>query len=94
MSFVGHVFDMIARMKANARDKRRPFDREVDANGPAIRPEYLRKASEEELAHWRERALEDQRRQQRITWFIMLALVALFAVLVLVPWSGIGHSPR
>ena len=49
MSFAGHVFDMIARMKANARRKRRPFDREVEASGPAIRPEYLRKASEEGL---------------------------------------------
>jgi hypothetical protein len=83
MSFAGHVFDMISRMKANARDKRRPFDREVEASGPAIRPEYLRKASEEELAYWRERALADQRRQRRIAMIILSALAAILLVFYL-----------
>lgn len=43
---------MILSLKANARPKRRPFDREVLPSGPAIRPEYLRDASEEGLALW------------------------------------------
>ena len=85
MSFAGHVFDMIARMKANARDKRRHFDRVVEAKGPAIRPEYLRKASEEELAYWREKTLADRRRYRRTTLIILSALVAAIAVLVLAP---------
>jgi hypothetical protein len=85
MSFAGHVFDMIARMKANAQRKRRPFDREVQASGPAIRPEYLRKASEEELAYWREKVLEDQRIQQRRTR-IALVLVVLIILVTTVLW--------
>jgi hypothetical protein len=85
MSSAGHVFDMIARMKANAQRKRRPFDREVQASGPAIRPEYLRKASEEELAYWREKTLRDQRIQQRRTRIALtvVVLVSLGAVLLL-----------
>jgi hypothetical protein len=76
---------MIARMKANAQRKRRPFDREVQASGPAIRPEYLRKASEEELAYWREKTLRDQRIQQRRTRIALtvVVLVSLGAVLLL-----------
>ncbi len=73
----GHaVKAMIDSLKANARRKRRPFDREVEASGPAIRPEYLRKASEEELAYWREKVLADHRLQRRRTR-IALAVVAL-----------------
>jgi len=85
MSFAGHVFDMIARMKANAQRKRRPFDREVEASGPAIRPEYLRKASAEELAYWREKTLRDQRIQQRRARIALavLVLVSLGAALLL-----------
>lgn len=85
MSFAGHVFDMIARMKAHARDKRRPFDREADRQGPAIRPEYLRKASEEELAFWREKTLADRRRQQRRMGIAFL-LTAFAALVLLVLW--------
>lgn len=83
----GHaVKAMIDSLKANARDKRRPFGREVDAKGPAIRPEYLRTASEEELAYWREKALEDQRRQRgRLSLVIIVLLVVTGAFVLLVP---------
>lgn len=84
MSFAGHVLDMIARMKANARLKRRPFDCEVGAGGPAMRPEYLRKASEEELAYWRERTLEEQRMQRRRMGIaFIITAIAVLALLVL-----------
>jgi len=85
MSFAGHVFDMIARMKANAQRKRRPFDREVQASGPAIRPEYLRKASEEELEHWREKAVRARKAQQRREWIILAVIVLLFLAFFI--WS-------
>jgi len=80
---------MIARMKANAQRKRRPFDREVQASGPAIRPEYLRKASEEELTYWREKVLAEQRVQQRRTR-IALAVVALIllGLYLLLRWNA------
>jgi hypothetical protein len=86
MSFAGHVFDMIARMKANALRKRKPFDREVEASGPAIRPEYLRKASEEELAYWREKTLTDQRIQQRRTRIALAVVVLIFLGAELLLW--------
>jgi CHASE3 domain sensor protein len=89
MSFAGHVFDMIARMKANAQRKRDPFDREVQASGPAIRPEYLREASEEELAYLRDKTLRDQRIQHRRTRiaFVLLVLVIVCVVLLL-QWNA------
>jgi hypothetical protein len=89
MSFAGHVFDMIARMKANAQRKRRPFDREVEANGPAIRPEYLRKASEGELAYWREKTLAERRIQQCRTWVVLVVLMLVFlGGVLLLQWSA------
>jgi hypothetical protein len=86
MSFAGHVFDMIARVKANAQRKRRPFDREVEASGPAIRPEYLRKASEEELDYWREKVLADQRIQQRRTRIVLVTVVLVILTATLFWW--------
>lgn len=84
MSFAGHVFDMISRMKANALRKRRPFDREVEASGPAIRPEYLRTSSEEDLAYWREKTLADRRRQRRRMGIaFIITAIAVLALLVL-----------
>jgi hypothetical protein len=89
MSSAGHIFDMIARVKANVQRKRRPFDREVEASGPAIRPEYLRKASEEELAYWREKVLADQRIQQRRTRFALLVVVLLvLGAVLLLEWNA------
>lgn len=89
MSFAGHVFDMIARMKANAQRKRRPFDREVEAGGQFIRPEYLRKASEEELAYWREKTLRDQRIQQRRTRIALAVVVLiLLGLYLLLRWNA------
>lgn len=89
MSSAGHIFDMIARVKANARRKRRPFDREVEASGPAIRPEYLRKASEEELAYWREKTLAEQRIQQRRTRLVLVVIVlVLLGGVLLLEWSA------
>jgi len=61
MGWGGSALAMILSLKANARRKRRPFDREVEPIGQRIRPEYLRTASEEELAYWREKTLRDQR---------------------------------
>jgi hypothetical protein len=88
MSSAGHIFDMIARMKANAQRKRRPFDREVEASGPAIRPEYLRKASEEELTYWREKVLKDQRIQQRRIYIVLVVFVlVILGVFQLLKWN-------
>jgi hypothetical protein len=81
MSSAGHVFDMIARMKANAQRKRRPFDREVQASGPAIRPEYLRQATEAELEHWRQRMAMERRVQQRRERIILAVIVLVFLAL-------------
>jgi hypothetical protein len=77
---------MIARVKANAQRKRRPFDREVEASGPAIRPEYLRKASEEELDYWREKVLADQRIQQRRTRIVLVTVVLVILTATLFWW--------
>jgi hypothetical protein len=89
MSFAGHVFDMIARMKANAQRKRRPFEREVETGGQSIRPEYLRKASEEELAYLREKTLRDQRIQQRRTRIVFVVVVfVILGTLLLLQWGA------
>jgi hypothetical protein len=89
MSFAGHVFDMIARMKANAQRKRRPFEREVETGGQSIRPEYLRKASEEELAYLREKTLRDQRIQQRRTRTVFVVVVfVILGTLLLMQWGA------
>lgn len=86
MSFAGHVFDMIARMKANAQRKRRPFDREVEAGGQSIRPEFLRKASEEELAYWREKTLTQQRTQRRRSRIVLVTVVLVILTATLFWW--------
>lgn len=86
MSFAGHVFDMIAQMKANAQRKRRPFDREVETGGQSIKPEYLRKATEKELAYWRERTLTQQRIQQRRTRIALLVVVLVVLGATLLWW--------
>lgn len=81
---VGHAIKaMIDSLKANARRKRRPFDRNVEPLGQRIRPECLRKASEEELAYWRERALAEQRRQRRVVVITLSVFVAVVVLLYL-----------
>ena len=80
MSFAGHVFDMIARMKALERRKRRPFDKEVEVKGQQVRREFLRDPSEDDLARIRlMMAKEHQqiRRAQVITFSVVLLLVLL-----------------
>jgi len=72
---------MIARMKANAQRKRKPFDREVQASGPAIRPEYLRKATEVELEIWRQRMARERRVQQRRERVVLAVIVLVFLAL-------------
>lgn len=76
-------------MKANAQRKRRPFDRDVDARGPAIRPEYLRQASEEELAYWREKTLKDQRIQQRRSRIaVAVVVLIILGAILLLQWNA------
>lgn len=83
----GHAIKaMIDSLKANARTKRRPFDREVQANGPAIRAEYLREASEEELDYWREKTLADRRVQQRRTYIALVVVVLAILGAALLWW--------
>jgi hypothetical protein len=82
----GHaVKAMIDSLKANARRKRKPFDRDVEPVGQRIRPEYLRKASEEELEHWRQQAVMARKAQQRREW-VILAVVLLLS-LALLKWA-------
>jgi hypothetical protein len=68
---------MIDSLKANARRKRRPFDRNVEPVGQRIRQEYLRKASEKELDHWREKTLKARKAQQRREWVILLGVLCM-----------------
>jgi len=83
MSFAGHVFDMIARMKANQRRKRRPFDRNVDVSASKMRPLILEPAKEDELHAIRQK-MELQRRSERKTELIVL--IISIVVLVLAGW--------
>jgi hypothetical protein len=84
MSFAGHVFDMIARMKANDRRKHRPFDREVDVSGQKIRAEFLKPASDEEIAAVKEMMRHERRKDIRrsviITVISLLTLIALLSL--------------
>ena len=80
MSFAGHVFDMIARMKANERRKRRPFDREVDAKAMQIRSQFLQPATEDELCAIRQK-MELQRRSERKMELILLIISIILLVL-------------
>lgn len=83
MSFAGHVLDMIARMKANERRKRRPFDRDVDAKATMIRPQFLHSATEEELRAVRQK-MDLQRRSERKAE--MIVLIVSIVVLALAGW--------
>ena len=84
MSFAGHVFDMIARMKANQRRKRDPFDRDISVYGRKVRPDLLQKASAEELQNVRQRILAQRSRDLQVSLFAFL--VSLAVVMLLIWW--------
>jgi hypothetical protein len=82
MSFAGHVFDMIARMKANQRRKRNPFDKDVAVQGRVIRQDYLREAPAEELQRIRSEMTTQQVRERRVRGWLLLLTTVLVAALM------------
>jgi hypothetical protein len=85
MGWGGSALAMILSLKANARRKLRPFDRDVEPSAQRIRPEYLRKATEEELQYWRDRSMAIRQAQRQKQWFILVILLLVF--LALFHWS-------
>ena len=81
MSSAGHIFDMIARMKANASRKKVPFDRTVDVENRKLDPSLLREATDEEMNAVRRTVRKTQQREQRINR-IMIAFMALTVLVV------------
>ncbi len=77
---------MIDSLKANARRKRRPFDREVEPVGRRIRPESLRRASEEELLHWRQRTVMERKAQQRRERIILAVVICTLLGFIFIFW--------
>jgi hypothetical protein len=78
MSFAGHVFDMIARMKANQLRKRNPFDKDVVAKGRVIQQDYLREASADQLERIRSEMARQRARERRVKgWLLLLTTVAV-----------------
>lgn len=78
----GSALAMILSLKANARRKRRPFDKDVEVPVRQVRSELLQPASPEVLEHWRthsQQAAVAQRRRER--WGLLSALLLTVFIL-------------
>jgi hypothetical protein len=82
MGWGGSALAMILSLKANARPKRRPFEKDVEVRPRQVRSELLRPASPDVLEHWRERAQQAAAHRRRLErWGLVLALLLSGAIL-------------
>ena len=58
----------------------------METGAQSIRPEYLRKASEKELAYWREKTLTQQRTQRRRTRIVLVVVLLVILTATLFWW--------
>lgn len=78
MSSAGHIMDMIARMKANMKRRRDPFDKDVQVGRRQLRPELLEPCPPELIEEIRAKAVRERARFNRIqAIFIALSMLVI-----------------